>query len=78
MDWSGGQPVPQAEVLRGDEMRTPDEVSGDAAAEGAGVGDQADRAGAWVQPHDGPSLCGGGPVRAVSPPGRAAPCAGRS
>jgi hypothetical protein len=27
MDWSGGQPVPQAEVLRGDEMRTPDEVA---------------------------------------------------
>src|SRR4051794_41577483 len=27
MDLSGGQPVPQAEVLRGDEMRTPDEVA---------------------------------------------------
>src|SRR5215203_2743511 len=27
MDWSGGQPVPQAEVPRGDEMRTPDEVA---------------------------------------------------
>src|SRR3954468_3295691 len=27
MDLSGGQPVPRAEVLRGDEMRTPDEVA---------------------------------------------------
>src|SRR3954466_12042191 len=27
MDWSGGQPVPPAEALRGDEMRTPDEVA---------------------------------------------------
>ena len=64
MDWSGGQPVPQAEVLRGDEMRTPDEVAAMLRLKALGWGIK--------------RIAGGGPVRAVSPPGRAAPCAGRS
>ena len=71
MDAEMAEVAPGRGCDRGEVMREPDEVAAMVRLKALGWGVRADRAGARVQPHDGPAVRGGGRVDAVPHAGSA-------